>query len=287
MALTRKQIRESGAKALGVYVDLGSPASNSANGLVGTFNKVADLAVDNEKFRWSYLYNSTDAEFRLVTNTVASNGLTTVQRAFTNSILTTKSYQLYGILSPDEWNDIIDEEALPNLYYRDRFTITLIAGTTEYNATNTASWLTTVEQIIRIRFKNDQDANAPAYAEAPVVYPYQGGDGVVTISIPSFNDVDKLLVEGRHYYTALGNETNTVAGPPKLFTTKAKHEALQRIFHTMGPAAKKIFGQQMVLVERNLAEVEKRFQSHTVMRDYWSEDEPLAGDPFGTPNWTW
>ena len=148
MGITRKTIRERAAESLGVFLDSVQAAPDSKS--IIRLANITDIAIDDERFQWYYVYAVVNDEFRLVTSVTASTGTVVVAREFTADVIQGEALQIYGLLNPNEWNNIIDHEVLPALFREDRAVIALVSGTLEYNITATNSWLTTEEQIIRL-----------------------------------------------------------------------------------------------------------------------------------------
>lgn len=285
MPITRKTIRERAADSLSIFLDSLQAAPDSPS--IVRLANITDVAIDDERFRWYYVYVPDNNEFRLVTAVNVANGAVTLGRDFTANVVQNSVVQIYGLLNPDEWNSIIDNEVMPALFREDRVVIPLVSGTYEYNATSVASWLTTEEQIIRMRLRDQTVAIAPREGEAPAVYIKEVDDHNVWAILQIIDTNQRLVIEARRYYTAFGNETSTVNINERLVVERAKYQALKRIFQRLGAAAKRIYGQQMVLTERDVIEEERRRLKVTVRRDWSDETEPIAGNPDAEINWTW
>lgn len=282
---TRADVRKKAAKALGLYYSLTGTATSTGGNTVIPAAGIKDIAVDDEKFQFAWLRCVDQSEVRLVISTDVSAGTITVQRGFTGDT-NGDVLELYLVLSFDEMNDAIND-AVEDKFYIDRDVVTLVAEQTEYTLSN---WIKDKGQIIRIR-KRDvaSGATEPREQEVPSVYPYDDS-GEVKLVIPPLFEVENItyVVEARRYQTALTDDTTTVTIPERLLVAAAKWEMLKKVFQKMGPAAKRIFGQAMVLAERELAEQEQRHLPVDARRDYQSENiAAVAGAQESQVHWTW
>ncbi len=287
---TKKELRVGSAKSLGLYAEV-TANTNATNG-TGTWDIVTcpdlkDKAIDNERFQESFLWRQED-EWRLIGSTDVPNATITVTRGFDDNNVNDVTFAIYGILSLDDWDTVIDE-ALQDKFHKDRITIPLVAGQKEYSMPSGAEWLQTKGQIIRMRWRDESSGSTkPVEDEVSTAYPVEA-DHVLKIVVPSQPSGSNvsLIIEARHYFDKLTADANTVSLPGRLAEAAVKHEALKLIFQKMGPGAKRVFGQQMVLTERELQGQEARWLDTDAHRDWSDEDEPFGGDPEGAFDWGW
>lgn len=233
------------------------------------------------------------SQFRLITTTGLPGASTvTLQRAFSTltALPAGELLDFYLILSPDEWNNAANI-AIQDKFFKDRVSIPLVAGQTEYSTAGIASWLQTKGQIIRARFRNTATAGAPIETEVAATY-IQETAYAITFIFPSLSFFDiantTIEVDARRYFVALTTDGTTVTLPYRLCVAAVKHEALKLIFQKLGPAAKRIYGQAMVLAERDLTEAEARWLDNVSMKDM-SDEEPAIGGNMagGGGTWSW
>jgi len=106
LTTTRQAIREKAMKAIGALYLLTCDGASAGTTITAT--GIKDIAVDDERFAYAYLYDRTQDEFRLVTSTDVSAGTLTIQRAFTADA-NTNVLELILIISFDEANDAIND----------------------------------------------------------------------------------------------------------------------------------------------------------------------------------
>src|SRR3990170_1237050 len=98
MTITRKTIRQQSADSLRLRV-AGTIDSNVSPPAF-TVNKIKDVAIDDQRFRWAYLHALTANEWRLITTTDVPNGNITLQRNFTATPNNAAAVDVLGILNP-------------------------------------------------------------------------------------------------------------------------------------------------------------------------------------------
>ena len=249
-----------------------------------------DKTIDDSKFR--HVYIARDAAlgtWRLVTSTTAAtDGKLTVSRAFASGeVDTNDDLHLFKVLDPDEWM-IAANNGLRDKYLKSRFYIPFADEQDEYNLTVAAPWLTTDEQILRFRLRDERN-NRITEADLPVRYLYNNEANVI-LQIPKVYAAQGMgiVIEARRYYSKVTDWTEQIRMThPRLLRAAIKHEALKLIFTTLGQQARGYWGQQMLLTERELAEQEAKFMSTTVKRDWATEEVRSTGDSQALAGWRW
>ena len=284
---TKAELRVGGAKSLGLYAEVTANANATVSNTKFTAPDLADKAVDNERFQDSFIWRKED-EWRRIESADVPNVTITVARGWDDDNVNGVTFAIYGILDLDEWDTVIDD-GLQDKFHKDRITIPLVSGQKEYSMPSGAEWLQTKGQIIRMRWRDESSgATKPVEDEVSIAYPVEA-DHVLKIVVPSQPSGTNvsLIIEARHYFDKLTSDSNTVSLPGRLAEAAVKHEALKLIFQKMGPGAKRVFGQQMVLTERELQGQEARWLDTDAHRDWSDEDEPFGGDPEGAFDWSW
>lgn len=286
---TGREIARKAAKQLGILKTLTGVTAGAKP--VYACPTLSSFAVDDQAFVHWFAINDTGDNWqqtKIVVDTDVSAGTLTTDANFTSD---PNTLDLVQYLRRSDWLDCLNE-ALPRLYYKARASVTLAAGDSEYNVSANNTWLTRENQILAVRFRNTADATNPIEGAVAEVRFFET-DGALTMRLPGFlpADIDNttVVIEARHYHSELTSPTNNiVALPADLVVAEVKWEALKKIFIRLGPTAKKMYGQAMVLAERDVTELEAKFQTHTVARD-WHGDENLgqAVDPTIPINWTW
>jgi len=282
---TFKEIREACAKSLGLYLEVTTNTNTVNAHTILTCPDLEDKVVDNEYLRSAYVWRS-ESEWRRVESTDVPNATITVTRGFATQVAANSVMKVYRLLSPDEWKTAADD-GLRDKFFKDRITVPLVDGQREY--TPNAAWLKTEGQIVRMLFRDVNDGSTKPVESAVAAVRVSEVDHVVKVILPTQPNITNvsLIIEARHYFDAATNDNTTYSLPNKLSEAAVKREALRQIFHKLGPAAKKVFGQQMVLTEQDLAAAEARWLDTTVRRDLFDEDVPLGGDPGASAGWSW
>lgn len=238
-------------------------------------------------------------QFRIISSTgLPTLATITLTRAFQsqNTVMAAgEALDFYLILSPDEWDNACDA-ALEDKFYKDRISIALVAGQTEYDLTDNTEafyspWFQSKGQFIRGRFRDSGTAGAPVETEIPVTYFVETGYGVKLILptsvVPADVTVTTAEIEARHYYPAFTSDTATITLPFRLAVKAVQYEALKLIFQKLGPAAKKVYGMQMALAEKDLTEQEARWLDNSARRDLSDDEVPTGGDMERGLEWGW
>lgn len=289
LPISLKELRIAAAKSLGAYFE-GPLTAIDGTFTVLTVPTIADVAYDAERFQFWFAWRKFD-EWRLVASTGLPSATTlTVTRAFDEAIAAGEVIAFYLILTPDEWNDSV-RDAVADKFYKDRFAVTMSASNTEYDLTAVAPWLQTKGQIMRVRMRREATASQPVETDIPSTYVSEH-DYSVKLIIPraaqaELTDNAVVIVEARHYYPKTLLDTDTVTLPERLAVAAVKHEALKKIFQKLGPGAKRIYGQQMVLTSQEITEQEARWLDATAVRDWSDEEIPIAGDMERGLTWSW
>lgn len=123
MATTRETLRQEAAKILGCLLNAGTATGGSASSLTHTGNGgLRDSGASDDLYIGAYVLitsGSDDGAWRVVTPTGYNEaaGTLTVGEAWTTGPSSGTTYELLVGLTPDEWNDVIDD-ALAKLRYR-------------------------------------------------------------------------------------------------------------------------------------------------------------------------
>ena len=283
LTTNRRDIRKKAMKAIGALYTLACDSASASTTIAAS--GIKDIAVDDERFAYAYLYDETQDESRLVTSTDVSAGTLTIQRAFSGDA-NGNTLELILILSFDEANDAIND-GLEDKFYETRDVVTLIAGQTEYTLSN---WIKNIGQIKSVRIR-DVGAGSTKPTEVPLaaIHPYEDS-GIVKILVPAVENSSDITYEvvARRYQTPLTTEIATTTLPERLCVAAAKYEILKKIFIKMGPAAKRHFGMAMKLAEDELMNMELRHMDAGAKRDLTSSEiSVVGGNPGAGVNWGW
>ena len=278
---------------LGLYFTATLDANTTGSHDELSMNGILDISVDDEKMRWWYIADAADlGVYRLIeSTTVTADGKIKLSRGFPAQVNSDAVMHLFLTLSPREARRAVNN-ALKGKFLDARAAVTLALDTTEYNLTATIADLTSKGQLKRIIMR-DISAGSTLPQENPVpVQDVFDDDGEVKLILPSsFDPVTSrtLQVEYRKYYAPLSADADTIniSGSELLIRTAVRHEMLKMIFQKMGPAAKRHFGQGMVLTEKELAEEETKHLSRDTKKDLQTTRRRLSGDPSMDMNWSW
>lgn len=250
------------------------------------------MALDVRKFvSWYVALDSDLDDYKLaVSTTVPADGKVVVQPGFSAEVASGTLVHLFLLLSPEEAK-LACTNGLRDCHIESRVVVPFDVNVTQYDLTATAPSLRVKEQILRMRVRDVASGQAkPMESELPAVYPYNE-DGSVRLILPdtyaSEGAANKaLIVEYRKYYDTAPDWSDTVQMvSPRLVRAVCKHEALKLIFQVMGPGAKAVYGQAMVLAERDRSEQEARWNNNVVKRDHQTEEDRISGlayDPYQT-----
>src|SRR3990172_620271 len=223
---TFKEIRESCAKSLGLYLEVTTNAATASPHVALTCPDLEDKAVDNEYPRSAYIWRS-ESEWRRVESTDVPNATITVSRGFATQVATNTLLKVYRLLSPDEWKTAADD-GLRDKFFKDRITVPLVDGQKEY-APN-AAWLKSEGQIMRMLFRDETNGATKPVEGAVAAGRGFEGDHVVKGVLPGRPTVTNtsLIIEARHYYDAATNDATTYSLPNKLAEAAVKRGAVRQ-----------------------------------------------------------
>lgn len=293
MAITTslKVAAEAAADALGRLIN--TVVDTKVDAKTFTISRLIDLSPDDEKLEDWYLYNpnASPAEWHRVDGFSITSGNLTAIQAFTDPPEASEAVQLYSILSPDEWRAAVNA-FLQTVFFEDVIQITLTSGKNLYGPSDHgATWLQSKGQILGYKYENTGAGAANVARESvPVVEPIED-DNAVSFYFPalpgSVSDL-KVHVRARRYYGALATEADTTTCPYPLLIEGTKFEALKMIFSRMGARAKPMFGQEMVLTERELAKAKGKWLP-PITHEEQRTDEDWAGVDLGylPDTWSW
>lgn len=237
-------------------------------------------------------------QYRVITSTGLPAATTiTLTRAFSSltALPAGTLLDFWLILNPDELNECVNT-GLQDKFFKDRLAWLLVDGVYEYDLTDItksyyAPWVQSKGQFIRGRYRDTTISGAPVEYEIPVIYFEEVAYGVKVVlpkmSLPSNLVNIQAVLELRHYYDKLTADTDTTTLPERLAVLSVKNEMLKKIFQKLGIGAKRIYGMQMALTEKELAEQESRWLDNSARRDLNDEDFPIGGDPERGIQWGW
>lgn len=290
---TVKNLKIASYKDLGLYYS-GNQAGNSSSPHTQLdVPALNDVAFDNEKFRWWWVVRDDDTdEWRLIkTTTILSDDKINVTRGFDAQVADGQLLHFVLILSWDEMLTAI-KNGLSDKYYPSRASISLTADQKEYNITTSASWIRTWSQIMDVRVRDVGDGATKPIEVAQPAFHARDDDGEALLILPEgISDVTNktLEIQARRYYdvSSLADASTVTLVSERLLRAAIKYEALKMIFNKMGPAAKRIFGQMQVLVEKELAEEEARWQKNDVKRDWHTTGMRQSFNADMVIGWSW
>src|SRR3990172_12615615 len=105
---TFKEIRESCAKSLGLYLEVTTNTNTGSPHVVLTCPDLEDKVVDNEYLRSAYV-SRRESEWRRIESTDVPNATITVTRGFATQVAANSVMKVYRLLSPDEWKTAADD----------------------------------------------------------------------------------------------------------------------------------------------------------------------------------
>jgi len=273
---TRKVVREACADTLGLLLQVTVDAKIDTD--TYTINALADVSPDPERMRDSFLYSPVELEFRRILNFgYPTTNNVDISRAYTHDLGAATAAQIYFMLTPAEWDSVINE-VLPEFYYIDRLTVVPIAGTTEYSLA-TATWLQTKGQVLNVFFEH----KTTKIPEAVGSYEFTEAANVLKLILhvyPPSADTYNLVVEARHNYGTLATDVATTTCPRDLWFNAVQVGGLHRIFKKYGTNIKRLFGQAVMIAERDLAAAKARSLPPLVSRQYHI-DMAWSGPDFG------
>lgn len=282
--LTLKEIRETIMGRAGL---LFSPVVATTIGTASyTINELADLSPDPFRMRDSFLYKPTAEEFRRILSFgYPTNNNVVLSREFT-AAATISPAQIYFLLDPPECNRTISE-AHQSLYTIERTSISLVANQNEYAIANA---LHTKTQVLNILYRYTV-GGADIYETAAPAFKLIEDDNVVTLHLITNEQTPavantSVVVVWRKYYGALATDAATTTCPRELILPKAEMALFKKLFKRHGDAAKRIFGQDLSIAEKDFMEARELIIAPSEARElHISEPVEL---PYVLPRtWSW
>lgn len=201
----------------------------------------------------------------------ADTGICTLNRDPTTSPIAAAAIEVYSILTPEDWSDLI-RRAINSLWFTDRIVLNgtsippLSAGISLYQLDDAAvlDWLKVDTQVIKLMWRSQVTGSGSDLwtEEEPVAQYSLSTDGnIVSVLVPSIPQSVtniELIIEARHYYEDLDDDTDMTTCPVQLARAVVKVYALRKVWALMGEdSAKDMFGQEMQAAERELLDAKR------------------------------
>lgn len=282
MALTTtlKVLREAIADQLGLLIRTSISVDADP---VFTVPSLSDKTPDAEKMRDSYLYQSGELR-RILTYGYPTNDQVTVTRA---TAITVGAAEIYFMLDPDELNTAINE-ALQELYFIDRATLTLLANTYTYVL---PTWIQQRGQVLGAKWRDITLLTSIPSEEEVSSYRIIEQTNVCTLFInQALRDITTfdVQVSARRMYGTLATDSATTTCPYPLIFAVATVKVLHKLFNKYGKGITSLFGQKMVVAEGEMAKNKMDWLPKLTAREYIEEEawQGIDGNAnFDYPNW--
>lgn len=278
---TLKVIREAVAGQLGLLIDTTIDAVPDS--LHATINALADKSPDAERMRDSYLYQS--GAFRRI----VSFGYPTTEDVTTARThpFVTGAAQVYFMLDPDDLNAAINE-ALQEYYYIETETIVPVTGTYIYAL---PTWVQQKGQIIGLKWRDISVLTTRPEENEVGSYRILEDANVLSVYINeqlrSVTTYD-LQLRGRRNFSKLANDSATTTCPYKLIYGGAMVSVLHKIFNKFGKGVASLYGQKMMVAEKELMTLKNDWLPKLVAREFIEEEYWFGPDKntvFDNPTW--
>lgn len=254
--------------------------------LVWQVPELGDFSEDDERFVDSYLLlvDNDDAmpQWRRITavNMVLSPPQISINRALSPEPTNGSEARIMGLLTPDEWNDAINE-ALVVLYYRERHTETLRTATMtdpgrEYEM---PSWVTHRGMIIGVKYRNvstGQEQDVPRFR-------LQESRNIVTVELldpPYATTSYELIVETHRFNTRLDEDNWGTTCPQPLWQAAVEVAVIHKVIKKYGARFKSQFSQDLAIAERDLAQQRAAILPKLIAAEY-SDPDGFNGPDMG------
>lgn len=286
--ITRQRIREEASAQLKLRFRGIASGVAGVNLIVVEFS---DLFTESMAPLAAYISQVAKPEsFRRILTFVDGTGAIVVNRD-TAGAITDGVVDLHLIISGEDWVDALNH-ALRTLYFTDRVTITPVDGQSLYPLAVVAPWIHSENMIERIKYRWTPTGTPTWINEA---------DAVVLDVIEDANTVDLLfgampenatdltiVVEGRHFYEALGSEVSTTTCPEQLINAATRVHALRKVWSIMGAdEAKAMFGREMKEAEDEFLDAKKQHIKQVEQRPFRVDKAQLGPEMAMTGEFRW
>lgn len=279
--ITLKSLRELVAGQLGLLID--TVIDVAVDGNTYTIDRLADKSPDAERMRDAYLYQSAVWSRILSFGYPATNDVETAR----NVGLVAGAAQIYFMLDPDDLNAAINE-ALKELYFVEKDTITLLADTTVYAL---PAWVQQKGQILNLKWRDVSVLSTDPHESELASYSINEDNNTCTVviheALRSITSYD-LQVYGRRNFSMLASDSATTTCPYQLAFTNSMSKVLQRLFNKFGKGVASLFGPKMMENEKNLMKAKSDYLPRLTARDYILDDRwegPDINPVFESPSW--
>jgi len=191
-------------------------------------------------------------EFRRITTFgyPATNNVD-IDRAFTFA----ESFlgQIYFMINPDDLKDCINESLQhPSIRTIERTTIAFVNNQNEYVLPNAVH---TKTQILGV-YLRDSTSTDIIEQHAPAWKPIEDDNAVTLhyITLPDFSSTVDMVVVWRKFFSPLASDAATTTCPRELIVPKATFEMYKKLFLKHGETAKRTFGQDAAIAEKEWME---------------------------------
>ena len=224
-------------------------------GLVYNVPELADFAADNEQFIDSYLMLSTipagavQPEWRRIgaTNTSLTPSELTITRQFDDPPEASTDAVIYQLLSPDQWNEAINE-ALTPIMFVDRAVVTVEAEEREYEL---PTWIKNRGQVRRITYRNIETKHEAVIPRWRINTAHE----VLTLVLldePWSETQYQIIVEAVRYHARLDEDQYGTTVPQALWQAAVVVAALHKVMNKYGMRFKQQYMQDLMIAERQL-----------------------------------
>lgn len=263
LTITAQALRENAAADLGLMLKAkveAVPASDQA-----TISKLTDVSPDPERMRDSFILESGAVPATATRRIIAMQG-DIITTSHAHGLAVDDEVRIYFLLTPEEMQAAIDED-IKKEWTRTRHEVTLLSTTNEYEL---PTWIQSKQQVEGVEFRDASDSTY-IIEEPAVAYQLIETANIVTlrlIFVPSNIANIKAIIHARKFFTAFASEAATTTMPEPWAVRMAQVAIVHKAFSKHGQALKRLFGQEVVLAERELVKLRATFVPPYVARDY-------------------
>lgn len=276
MATSRKSIREWVAgkmgqlKAVTITVD-------GADSTLFTVPDLGDASEDNQRYRDSFLMPDDGTkpmpEWRRITSVATNMASLFVNRAYTTNPAAAQSSFIYSLLTPDEWNDAINE-VMVTLYFPDRADLNLRVVTTDDPAReyDLPTWVSTRGQIRDIRYRNITTQREEPVPRYKVIESIEGLS-IALMDAPWSSTTYDLILEGTRWHSRLDEDDWGTTCPQQLWQAEVEVAAYHKVMKKYGQRFKQNFAQDLAIAERERLKARADILPVMIAREYTHDDD--------------